>query len=240
MIGEVDYLGTRRIAHRLDRDNNGRWFDPDDRVLIDLNGDEKLDPILERFACEGMQSKGNDIVTLLGDSAGKSLRVEVVREKGQLIPHLTLSNPTAKIISLEGSLASQSGIHIAFNDLDTPLTLPIGKYHVERLRLKVQDESATYWFAFERERATGASAEVIADGSVNFDLIGLVSLEAKSETINSESATTKMITPLLVTASGLFLAGSRKGRLEAVEENRLIARSLFEGKEINLGSSGFS
>lgn len=240
MEGRVDVDGHQRLARRMDRDNNGRWFDPEDRVLIDLNGDQRLDSILERFACEGIQIKGSNQYVIVGDSAGKSLRLEPVRDRGSIVPQLSLTSPDAKILQVEASIGSESGVHIPVTELSKAIEVPIGNYHVERLRIKVQDASGTYWFAFNRGTESRSPVPIEKDQSAVIELLGPVRLKAKTETVDSGESLTRVVTPLLLSDSGLFLAGSRKGAVEAVEENRLIARSLHQGKEVHVGTSGFS
>ncbi len=240
MKGQVEFQDVPQAAQYVDRDNSGRWFDPDDRLFVDMNGDGKLDPVLERLPCQGMRRIAGVLYAIAGDATGLSLGIVEVRDQGKLTPVLSLNSPGAQIVSIEATIASDNGIQIPIKELGSPVEVPVGTYHVDKIRLNVRDESGGYWFAFECENPKAQPTVVEANSSADIDLLGKLRINANAATISSNSGQTKILTPVLRSQTGLYLAGSRYGKVESANENRLTARSMYQGNQIHLGSSGFS
>ncbi len=240
MIGTVEFAGEQRMARYVDRDSNGRWFDADDRLFVDLNGDGNLDPLLERLPCQGMRQIDGKLYAISGDDAGRRLTIEAVHDRGSIVPVVKLNDPSAKVISVDASIASNSGMQIRVLAIDEPVEVPVGSWHVANLRITVQGESGTYSFVFENLNPKANPQLVEKDGSFDIELLGTMRITATTSNLQKPEGATRIVTPLLKTGSGLYLANARSGKVEASNENRLVARSLSLGSQFHIGSTGFT
>ena len=242
MVGEAMFDGQTRPAKYIDHNSNGSWFDPDDRLLIDANGDGNLNPIIERFACRSLFSIDQKQFAISGDKMGRTLEVNEIKERGTLIPKLTFSDSTAEILEVSASLASRNGIYLRLKEIGKEIDCPIGEYHVDSVNVKVKTESSVYRYRFAVLETEGHSVELKANAKQEIELIGKLELTS-TQLINTEdSHTTLSIIPMMSTETGLYLTACTSGKAKAITENRLIARTLelSTGREVALGSSGFS
>jgi hypothetical protein len=240
MNGHVRFADRACEARYEDRNANGQWFDAEDRLFVDLNGDGKLNPISERLPCQGMRTIGGKLYAIAGDPFGRTLAVTTVVERGTIVPRLEMFSEDAEVISVTGSMASESGIKITFDRLDQPLEVPIGRWHLRELQLKVREGEHNYYFAFDR---WGGNPPVeIVDGiEVDFELLGELKLTASvTQITDANRGGIISVHPTLRTESGCYLKDSKVGRNSAGNENRLTSTSRFGNHAVVLGSSGFS
>jgi hypothetical protein len=243
MQGSVDFQGQQRLAKYLDRDANGCWFDSEDRLLVDLNGDGRLDPLVERLPCRGMKQIGGELFAISGDRQGRWLQIVEVRERGSILPALKMFDSDAIIISIDASLASDGGTCVRLDSLDTPVDVPIGIWHVADLKLTVKGDAGTYSFSFVSNNAKANPVVVEADAEVTLDLLGGLRITSSKSTIRlgtEATITTIMVTPVLRSESGMYLTQSRVGKLAPDGENRLFARSRSGGVPFHIGTTGFT
>ncbi len=242
MVGEAVFDGQMRSAKYIDHNSNGSWFDPEDRLLIDANGDGKLNPLTERFACRSLCSIEQKQFAISGDKLGRSLEFNELKERGSLIPKLTLADSAAEILEVSASLASRNGIYLRINEIDNPVECPVGEYHVDSVNIKIKSESGVYRYRFAVLEPEGHSVELKANAKQPIELLGKLELTS-TQLINADNnLTTLSIIPMMSTESGLYLTACMAGKSKATTENRLIARTLdlSSGKQIALGSTGFS
>jgi hypothetical protein len=240
MQGKVEFQGQQRLAKYLDRDANGCWFDSEDRLLVDLNGDGRLDPLVERLPCRGMKQIGGQLFAISGDRQGRWLQIEEVRERGSILPTLQIFDSEASIISLDASLASDGGMRVRVDSLETPVEVPIGIWHVADLKLTVRGDIGTYSFAFASNDPKANPVVVKADSDEKLDLLGELRITSSKSTIRRGTEATIMVTPVLRSKSGLYLTQSRRGHLTPDSENRLVARSRSGVVQFHIGTSGFT
>ncbi len=240
MNGSVKFDGKICAARFEDRNANGLWFDPDDRLFVDLNADGKINSIVERLPCEGMRMIGGRLHSISGDASGRSLALSPVLEKGSIVPKLGLDNSNAKIISIQGALGSDSGINIPVSNIDQAIEVPVGNWFVKDIRIEVSDGENAFLFQFESLGTGDAMIVVKGDQTTDIELLGALTLTATVNSVSSGRETTILVTPMLTSKSGCYLHGSEIGKEEPTEENRLAALSFFRDEQIAVGSSGFS
>ncbi|MDP1562641.1 MAG: hypothetical protein Q8M16_14795 [Pirellulaceae bacterium] len=240
MNGQVRFGDRDCEARYEDRSANGQWFDAEDRLFVDLNGDGKLNPISERLPCQGMRTIGGTLYAIAGDPFGRTLAITTVVERGTIVPRLEMFSEDAELISVSGSMASESGIKITFDRLDQPLEVPIGRWYLSELRLEVRESENHYRFVFNR-LGGNHRAEVVDGVEVDFELLGDLKLTASVTQIpDANRGGVISIHPTLRTESGCYLRDAKVGRNSAGNENRLTSTSRFGNNAVVLGSSGFS
>lgn len=239
--GQVKFNDRECLARYEDRNANGRWFDADDRLFVDLNGDGKINVISERLPCQGMRTIQGTLYAIAGDPLGQTLAITPVLEKGSLIPRLTLSESQAQVLSIGGTLVSHVGVQVAFDRVDQPVEVPVGRWYLRDLWFEVrQDDEQHYRFKFLR--SGGSMSVEVRDGSESaFELLGELQLSATVMQVpGGERGGMLSIHPTLTTETGCYLSDARVGRQAASEENRLTSISQFGENPPILGSTGFS
>jgi hypothetical protein len=239
--GRVKFGDRECLARYEDRNANGRWFDADDRLFVDLNGDGKINTISERLPCQGMRMIQGTLYAIAGDPLGQTLAITPVLEKGNLIPRLTLSESEAQVLSIGGTLVSHVGVQVTFDRVDQPVEVPVGRWYLRELWFEVrQGDERHYRFKFLRSGGS-SPLEVVAGGEVPFELLGDLQLSATVMQVpGGERGGMLSIQPTLTTETGCYLSDARVGRQAASEENRLTSISQFGENPPILGSSGFS
>lgn len=240
MNGQVRFGDRDCEARYEDRNANGQWFDAEDRLFVDLNNDGKLNPISERLPCQGMRTIGGTLYAIAGDPFGRTLSITAVVERGTIVPRLEMFSEDVEVVSVTGSMASESGIKITFDRLDQPLEVPIGRWYLRELQLKVREGEHHYYFAFDRWGGN-PPVEVVDGIEVDFELLGELKLTASVTQISDTNrGGIVSLHPTLRTESGCYLKDSMVGRNSAGNENRLTSTSRFGNDAVVLGSSGFS
>jgi hypothetical protein len=240
MNGHVKYQDRDCAARYEDRDANGRWFDSEDRLFVDLNGDGKINTISERLPCQGMRMIGGTLCAIAGDATGRSLSIEPVKEKGTIVPRIETLMEGAEVISVSGSIGSTSGFGIPIKELDEPIEVPIGDWQVRDLTITVKEGDDHFMFMFNY-LGGNEPVEVKSEQVVDLELLGELKLTATSNQIPSGNGGGRiLITPSLKSESGCYLRAARIGKHEASNENRLTSSSRFNDGAMVLGSSGFS
>ncbi|MDP1561192.1 MAG: hypothetical protein Q8M16_07330 [Pirellulaceae bacterium] len=240
MQGTVVFQGQSRLARYEDRDANGRWFDLDDRLFVDLNGDGKIDSITERMAGSGMRQLGGTLYAISGDRTGRSLAINEVRERGRLVPLLTLDSETARVTRLSASLVSQQGMRVDVSDaqLGQPIEVPIGNWQVSFLEVELTEGDQAYYFRFAAVSRGQFATSVTAEEATTMELLGELKLSAQLS-FNRGEQTTLLITPSLYSQSGMYLILSRVGPKRAESENHLRSISYGGTRYLGAGTSGF-
>lgn len=239
MRGFVTVDGENMRAVRVDRNSNGRWFDSQDRILLDTNGDDVADPIGERISCDSICRIGQRRFVLQSDIRGARLELAELSGVGNVVPRIEMQSDSAAISNVAGTIVSQGGVRVSIRSLDQQIECPVGNYRVESLTFDVADGDIKYWFRFSgRDLKHGITVET--GESIKLDLLGLITISSKQSVATDSVGDSLIITPLLETASGLYLSGCKAGPGRATLENVLRTQSVHEGQIIDNGSSGFT
>jgi hypothetical protein len=239
--GEVTFNNAPRAARYEDRDANGSWFDPDDRLFIDLDGDGKIDSITERLAGSGLRQLGGLLYAVGGDRTGRSLTLTEIRQRGRVLPQLTLKSPTAQITRLSATLVSQQGIRVDLTEVDLgqAVEVPIGQWQVSWVEVELAEAQQRYLFRFAAASRGQFANAVTADQETTMELLGDLRLDARVS-VNRGAMTTLSIAPGLYSESGLYLLLSRVGRDRPEAENRLRSVSYGGTRYLGAGTAGFT
>lgn len=240
MNGYVRFDGRWVVARYEDRNANGLWFDADDRLFVDFNGDGKINPITERLPGLGMRMIGDHLYAILGDPRGLTLSLKPVMEQSEVIPRIRTLSDNVEIVSLKASLGSTTGISIPITVLNQEVSLPTGQWRVKEVLLTIKQDDEVFEFNF-LQRGRGNWIDIGADDIVDFELLGELKLSAVTNKISTANFEQILIMPMLTTESGCYLRGAHFGKNSASNENRLTSYSHFLGvNSMVLGSSGFS
>ncbi len=238
-VGQADFGGNRCDAKIEDKNANGLWFDPADRLLVDFDQNGKLSRLREQIPAQGMRKVRGTVWAIAGSPEGKAVTLSQVVGSGFIIPTLELADPSAKVTSVSGQLGSSSGIGIPISSIDEPIEVPVGDWYVERLFFDVTTDDHVFQFGFARYEA--ATAIKIADEeSKEIHLLGELSLSATVSVQRNGGDTHMTLIPSLTSDSGSYMIASRTGKRSANNENRLMCFSRALDQQLGVGSSGFS
>ncbi len=237
--GKADFGGQLRTAKIEDRNANGLWFDQEDRLFVDFNGDNKLNRLTERIPAQGMRKIRGTVYAIAGSMRGDKVSLSEVTGSGFVTPTLNLIADNAKITSIKGRLGSKSGIGIPIESVDTPIEIPVGDWHVESLIIEITDGDRIFEFTFLPVKPKPLVS--IADTEKKeVELLGEIKLSAGVSTQQEDAKTFMTLTPTIKTESGCYMMGSKSGKRSPNNENRLVAYSSSPDRDLEVGSSGFS
>jgi|GEM_PF-4588314 len=240
MRGTVQ-IGDKEIAAmRIDRDSSGSWFDPEDRIMLDLDGDGQFHAVRERFGCQPICNLWGKRYVIASDKSGRLLGFSELNGMGTVALTLKYQNADAKVSKINGTLASSSGIRVGIDATDTPIDCPPGDYRIESLIIELQQDGVNWEFRFADMSPSTHGIHVALNEPATFELLGDLELKVSKTVLNGGNGTTLQLIPLLKTASGMYLTLSRNGRGFGWTENRLLANSIAQGKPVGTASSGFS
>ncbi len=243
-------LDDQEVAIQIvDRDGNGVFDDPEDRLFLDLDQDGRFHPLRERFAVSptlrlrGHSGTDRYAFSLLSDP----WRVELVPIHGAGAVRAKLSVPaphgsssSGEWITVSATLVSRSGLHRVLDRLDEPVEMPVGEYSIESLSLEYQGDRR-WSIAFSNlQKERNYTIEVQADTVSPVELLGDLTLSARI--IGAAPASGKLsIQPTLVSDTGLTLTHSRVGEQSAAADNLLVASLVQVGaKQTDSGESAAS
>lgn len=237
--GKANFGGELRDAKLEDKNANGLWFDPEDRLFVDFDGNGKISRLTERIPAQGMRKIRGKVYGIAGSVSGESVRLAEVTGSGFLVPSIQLLDENAKVTSISGQLGSSSGIGIPIKSIDAPVEVPVGDWRIDSLQFEVTSEEGVFKFAFSSHQ-TDKTVSIADEDEKEIELLGELKLSS-GVALQKKSANSMLtLTPTLTSASGCYLIGSRKGKQSANSENRLFAYSNSPQRELETGSSGFS
>ena len=236
-VATVDGASLRLL--RLDRNSNGLWFDDQDRVLIDFNGDDQLDPIAERLACQPICRVAGKRFAMQSDQFGRHLKLVALDSTGSIVPSVTLQ-PNTSLTQVTARLVSKNGIRVPIRAVSQPIECPVGEYRIEQVDILLVRKEKSYFFRFACTAAGDHSIKVSRDKATKFELIGDLRLENRITTQKNSDGQTLTVTPFMNSSTGLFLMGCRVGDESITSENRLQIELRHEGKLLDRTSTGFS
>lgn len=240
--GRIELGGRSRAAVLIDGNADGCLNTVgQDRLWIDLDDNGRFDPITEQFPLGKPLQIGGQAYVIRSDVLGTSV-VAGLRSAEQGKVSLSLASKQQAKISAQ--LLSDLGELVTIDQLDKPVDVPTGTYHISSLELELADAAGETWsYTFYEDKGqehvvqTGRQTSVVllADLAMN------VSVERTSGTIRPGDNVT--ITPKLTAAGGLICSSCKVGSnqsfraAEASAEILLLSR---ESKTISRGLTGFS
>ena len=238
--GKIEFNGELREAKLEDKNANGLWFDREDRLFVDFDGDRKISRLTERIPAQGMRKIRGDVYAIAGSPSGQEVSLSEVNGSGYLNPTIELLEESATVTSVSGLLGSNTGIGIPIESIDDEkIEVPPGDWHIENLRIEVTGKDGVFVFAFAR--SGNEKLVSVADGETHkLELLGELSLSAGVSVQHENEKSHLTLTPILTTESGCYLVDSKTGKQSANIENRVVAYNISPQGDLKTGSSGFS
>lgn len=257
LVGEHQLEGLVRVGERqitiklVDRDQNGVFDDPSDRLFLDLDDDGHFHPLKERFAVSqtirlrNLGKTDHYELSLLRDP----WRVRLIPIHGNGEIRASLATPAAvlpdtELMKMTATLVSRSGLHREITQLDQPISLPVGQYRIENLGLEFKGDRR-WSIAFSNfNKDLDYQIKVRPDAITSVELLGKLTLSAR--VVAGSLATGRVtIQPSLVSETGLTLICSRVGAQTAAEDNQLMASLIRIGENkqepaIDVKGAGFA
>ena len=206
--GKTEIAGVERAVRRIDRDGNGLPIDGTDQIWIDLDSDGEFDLISEQFSLGSSIEIDGQRHHVRSDRIGHCLQLTPETERGQIQFLYELSDKTATLDTLEGSLRDQSGMLISIRLTDQPIDVPPGRYCIENLIVQAHQTDGSLWrMTLTRQGDTGW-IEVNANEQQDVRLLHGFEFSAKPvHETNHWSGHITNLKPKLHTANGLVVTG---------------------------------
>jgi hypothetical protein len=248
--GTLSIAGKNVAARRVDGDANGFFADAADRLWIDLDGDNRWDPIAEQFPFAPVLTLNGQRYGLRGDAAGARLAIEPLNAEGRIRLRLRQLARGASLLKIDVMLIGEDGSAFAVSAVDRATVLPAGRYAVGSVALSVQpgDAGQPVHFVFSRVGVDAGTRwhELKKDQELTLDPVGKLrfGLEIdKAQRVRKPGEAIR-VRPQLFTADGLLINSCSLG--DADEGARhgnhrpCLVRLMAKNQAIDVQSSGFA
>ena len=197
--GKASFDGETRDAKLEDKNGNGLWSDPEDRLSVDFDGNGKISRLTERIPAQGMRKIRGKIYAIAGNISGDSVSISEVTGTGVLIPTLLLLDENAIVTSVSGQLGSSTGIGIPLESINDPVEVPVGDWHIENLQVEIAADDGVFMFAFSRFKI-GKAVSIADDDQKEIELLGELQLTATVSVQKKKNDSILIVTCLLYTS----------------------------------------
>jgi hypothetical protein len=206
VTGSLVLGGESYPAMLTDGDADG-CFDgaASDRLWIDLNRDGKFDPLTEQFPLGRPVAVGPTGYLVRPDALGRRVAArERSTDTGTVTAKVTRL-PGAKVVGMTAQFVSEFGELVSVTAADKPQTVPVGRYRVESLGLKLEDADGRVWeYRFTGDRRTAAT---VAKGeAVTADLTAGLKVVVAVDSAVAVPGREVEVTADVVTAGGLSMS----------------------------------
>jgi hypothetical protein len=146
MAGTVTLGGKAYPALLTDGDADG-CFDSAaaDRVWIDLDGDGSFDPLTEQIPLGAPLAHGGTSYLLRPNAGGTRVEVRERPAEAGTVRLTATRAPRSQLLELTAQLVSEWGELVAVGAADKPHPLPVGRYRIEAVRLRLKDTDGREW-----------------------------------------------------------------------------------------------
>jgi hypothetical protein len=172
-----------------------------DRLWLDRNQDGKYDPLTEQLPLGRPVAAGSAGYLIRPEPSGDGVVVtERSKQTGTLAARVSRL-PGAKVVGLTAQFVSEWGELVTLTAADEPRDVPIGRYRVESLSLKLADADGRTWeYQFAGNNKFAATIE--NDQTTSIDLTAGLKV---SVSVRPGVGREVEVTPEIITAGGLTL-----------------------------------
>ena len=204
--GSVRLGGKRVAALLIDGDADG-CFDGAgaDRVWLDLDGNGKFDPLTEQFALGTIVNHAG--VSFLIRPRPDGLAV-AVNERPAAFGTLAFSvskQPGAPVVELSAQLVSEWGELVTVKHADKPLSVPIGKYRIDSVALKLAGQDGKTWHYGFSAADSVYGIEIAKGALTRHGLLANLQMTVSLDSTAGIAGGSVLIHPQLATADRLFM-----------------------------------
>lgn len=242
--GAVRLHGKRVAALLTDGDADG-CFDGAgaDRIWIDLDGDAKFDALTEQFALGTVITHAGTSFLIRPRPDGLTVAVrQRPAEFGDLVLGLSKA-PGASLVELSAQLVSEWGELVTAKEPDKPLTVPIGKYRVDSVRLKLAGPDGKVWHYGFSAHERPFDIEIVQGKQTTHAPLGGLKMTVALNPSLTPPGSSVLVQPHLETASGLFMTRCEVAERYA-ENGREVQATLkliaADGAVLDQAVSGFN
>lgn len=234
-------LKTRQI----DGNANGLFADTRDLLQIDLNDDDRFDPFLETFPFRPLMKIGGNRWFAKADRYGKRLQLESATASGSVRVATHARSKRDRITDLIVTLSGEDGSVYSLTGVNATTDLPVGRYAASVLFVAIKPEGTDRRWEFTFSRNGGVRAidwlQVSEGGTVEFDPIGDLAMDAEFERSTRETTGRLDVQPRLFTGSGLLINQCRIDGMDSWSGPQCSVSLMHAGGDsVGQTSSGFS
>ena len=199
-------LGTETFPAMLTDGDADGCFDgaAADRLWIDRDRDGRFDPLTEQFPLGRPVAVGPRGFLVRPDPIGRRVTArERSTETGTLTANVSRL-PGTKVVGLTAQFVSEWGELLTMTEADAPQRMPVGRYRVESVDLKLEDADGRVWH-YHFAGAKRFAATVAKDKAVAVDLtagLRVVVSVAPEEVVPGREVE---VAPDVVTGGGLSM-----------------------------------
>lgn len=239
MRGKLNFEGHEIDVVRTDDNSNGRWADSADRFWIDFDGNGKFEPFTERFECQAFLNHAGIRYVVFADDRGATLNIDNRFATGSIGLSFENLDDGTKVEEVYAQLVSRSGISVRINQPSSVVEVPVAKYRIAELRIKMESSGKRYEFQFaSKSNAEFEWLSVEKGKTAAIDPFGELTLTA-SRLIQRSGSMSLTLNPMVSTETGMYLTLSRIGTSSALKHNCAVATATVGDRTIGVVNSGF-
>jgi len=240
-----DQTGRALKTRQIDGNANGLFADTKDLFQIDLNHDDRFDPFLETFPFRPLMKIRGNRWFAKADRFGKRLRLESATATGSVRVATLARSKRDRITDLIVTLSGEDGSVYSLTGVNATTDLPVGRYAASVLFVAIKPDGTDRQWEFTFSRDGGVRAidwlQVSEGGTVEFDPIGELVLDAEFERSTREETRSLDVQPRLFTGSGLLINRCRIDGMSSWSGPQCFVSLIDAGGEsVGQSSSGFS
>jgi hypothetical protein len=235
-------IDNRSVAVlRVDCNANGLWFDTEDRVWIDVNGDSRFAPLQEKFGCRTTCTLAGTPYAVAADDRGATFRLERIEGTGTLVPVCACDDEQGRVTGCQATLVSNTGVHVFLRDASSAVEVPVGTYRLHAVQVTLSDARGHWRMVFAHDTSTKSPIWEVRKGEkIDIPLIGELTLGANKSLRQPHGERILVVTPHVTTSTGLYVTICLMGQSAASDPNCAQIRSTIGTQVVDVGTSGFT
>ena len=209
-------LGERTVrVRRIDVDGNDSYSDGRDRLLIDVNGDDRFDPLEETFFYASVLMIGDARWVVQEVKSQKNRRLQFAELEGTGNVRLTVAEALKKSIrSLTVTIESRDGMTLGLSAVGDSAEAPVGVYRVVAIDVTLNDPKGgrPWGFVFSAEGKAKRWFPVEKGKAVDLDPFAGLTLAVGERSDQAVAGEFVHLQPRLTTGDGLLINSCWRGQ----------------------------
>ena len=209
-------LGDETVrVRRIDVDGNDSYSDSRDRLLIDVNGDDRFDPLDETFFYASVLMIGNARWVVQEVKGQKNRRLQFAKLEGTGNVRLTATKALKKRIrSLTVTIQSKDGMTLGLSAIGDKAEAPVGVYRVVTIDVTLNDPKGgpPWGFVFSAESEAKRWFPVEKGKATDLDPFAGLTLAVGERSAKAVAGEFVHLQPRLTTRDGLLINSCWRGQ----------------------------
>jgi hypothetical protein len=245
--GSVSVGGKTHAARRVDGDASGALSDPQDRLWVDLNDDDRWDPVSEQFLFAPILTMAGARYAVRSDAFGDRLALE--RLEGTGLVRLAPAGPagSSTISEYAATLVGRDGSVVPLGGQRPEAEVSPGDYRVQTVAISLDDPQGGPSWGFVFADGGGPADQgwhTVGQGQrVTIDPIGKLQFLAGLEGKTCRPGQDVSLQPKLYTEGGLLINTAFRGSPASPRSEGPTAEitlAALDGHPANSTRSGFA